>query len=354
MSLIVCGISHKTAPVELREKLAVPTDRVGDLLLKLKTHADLSEAVILSTCNRFEVYARPQSNSTSSQSRLAQILCDVYGSQDVGASLYQHESGLAVRHLFRVASGLESLVIGESEVLGQVKSAYQFAHQQGATGKVTNVLFQRALFVGKAVRTQTSISEGASSIGSIAVQLAEKIFGKLNQHRVLLLGAGEMAEITARHLLSQKAGSICILNRTKSKADALAKNFNGESGSLEQLQSELHRADIVVCSTSAEKPLIVKSLVEPLMHERRSRSLYFIDIAVPRNVEPGVHEIENVYVYNIDDLQSIVDENMGQRKKEISQAESMVLKMAGEFEDWLKALSEGTTRALRHNLDHAE
>lgn len=352
MSLIVCGISHKTAPVELREKLALPAARVGDLLAKLKSHAGLSEAVILSTCNRFEVYGRPMETSLKSQQQLTEVLCDVYGSKEVGPALYQHEAGDAVQHLFRVASGLDSLVIGEGEVLGQVKSAYQFAQQQGSTGKVTNVLFQRAIFVGKAVRSQTAIAEGASSIGSIAVQLAERIFGKLNQHRVLLLGAGEMAEVTARHLLSQKAGSICILNRTPSKAHQLAQTFNGEGGSLDRLEEELHRADIVVCSTSSEKPLVLKSHVEALMHERRSRSLYFIDIAVPRNVEPGVHEIENVYVYDIDDLQSIVNENMGQRRKEISSAESIVIKMAGEFEEWLKAVSQGATRALRHNIDH--
>ncbi len=350
MSVVVVGVSHKTAPIQLREKLALPPERLGPLLERL-TKSGLPEAVVLSTCNRFEVYARP-SASFSTESITA-IFNDLYGSSSLESSVYKYESLDTVRHLFRVAAGLESLVVGETEVLGQVKNAYQFAHQRGTTGKITNVLFQRALFVGKTVRMKTGISEGSSSVGAVAVQLAERIFGQLNRHSVLLLGAGKIAEVTARHLLSQKAGALVVLNRTKTKADELAALLNGRAGSLDQLEAELLAADIVICSTSAEQPLVTKKMVAQLMRERRMRSLYFIDIAVPRNVEPGAHEIENVYVYNVDDLRSLVDENLGHRRKEINAADELVGVLAAEFYEWLKAAAEGTVRPLRHTK-HAD
>lgn len=350
MSLVVVGVSHKTAPIELRERLALPPSQLGETLARLTEKGHVREAVILSTCNRFEIYARPSEESTVPMN---DYFFDLYKNPNLKNSIYRYESEEAVRHLFRVAAGLDSLVVGETEVLGQVKSAYQFAHERGATGKITNVLFQRALFVGKAVRGRTTISEGSSSVGAVAVQLAERIFGALNQRRVLLLGAGEIAEVTARHLISQKAGSLVILNRTREKAEQLASLLNGQAGPLSELESELEKADIVICSATVDKPLVTREMVERLERSRSMKSLYFVDIAVPRNVEAGVHEIDNVYVYNIDDLQAIVQENMSQRHHEINAATSLVETMAQEFVEWLKAAEEGAFRPFRHRVDHA-
>ena len=275
---------------------------------------------------------------------------DMYKIPQLEQALYHFEALSAVDHLFRVAAGLDSMVVGESEILGQVKSAYNFSHSHGTTGKITNVLFQRALYVGKQVRTKTAISEGSSSVGSIAVQLAERIFGPLNNHRILLLGAGEMAEVTLRHLMSQKAGKIVISNRTWERAVALAQQFGGEAKSLDHMEDELALADIVICSTSAEKPLLTCGMVERIMKIRRERSLYFVDIAVPRNVEAEVNNIDNVYLYNIDHLNKLVEENMERRKSEMIQAENMVSSLACEFYGWIQATLEGKTQALKHTL----
>lgn len=350
MGLVAVGISHKTAPVELRERFTIPHEQMGPSLDRLFSLGEFQEAVILSTCNRLEVYARPKQERSAALKAATQFFHSLYGNKNLERALYRFEGTQAVEHLFRVAAGLDSMVVGETEILGQVKSAYVFSQSHGCTGKITNVLFQRALFVGKQVRTKTTISEGASSVGSIAVQLAERIFGPLHQHRILLLGAGEIAEITARHLLSQKAGEIVILNRTLERARDLAKTFKGEAGPLDALEAELLKADIVICSTASDKPLITKKMIGPLMKVRRGRSLYFVDIAVPRNVEPKVHGIDNAYVYNIDDLQELIQENMARRKNEVKTAETLVTGLAQEFYDWIKATLDGKVKALRHGL----
>lgn len=352
MSLVIVGISHRTAPVELREHLAISASQVGDALDRLLHAAGAREAVLLSTCNRTEVYVRAESRSADDH-LLRSYFADLYHHPGVVPALYRHDGADAVRHLFRVASGLDSMVIGETEILGQVKNAYQLAQAHGATGKITNVLFQRALFAGKQVRTRTNISDGSSSVGSVAVTLAERIFGSLHNRRVLLLGAGEMAEITARHLLSQKTGQIVILNRTVEKAQVLAATLNGLAGAMDALPDELLRADVVICSTSAETPFVRSDAVQAIMKERRGRSLYFVDIAVPRNVEADVHKIDNVYLYNIDDLKRIVEDNMTRRRAEIDDAESYISGLADEFFGWVTATLEGRTAALKHGRDHA-
>ncbi|MFN0118846.1 MAG: glutamyl-tRNA reductase [Elusimicrobiota bacterium] len=348
MGIVMMGLSHKTAPVEIREKLNIPLPQLGEALDRLKASPELSEAVILSTCNRLEVYARPVSEKTKTLESIAGFLIERYQQPHLENALYHCQSQLAVNHLFRVASGLDSLVVGESEILGQVKASYQFAQRHGTTGKITNVLFQRALFVGKNVRTKTAISEGSSSVGSVGVQLAERIFGSLHQKKVLLIGAGKIAEVTARHLLSQKATDILVLNRTLEKAEELAKLLNGKAAPLSYLSEALTEADIVICSTSSDKPIIKKHEIETLMKVRKGHSLYFIDIALPRNVESEVHDIDNAYVYNLDDLKNIVDENMGKRKEVVQEAESIVEKSASDFYDWIRATLEGRSHALRH------
>jgi glutamyl-tRNA reductase len=350
MGLVMMGLSHKTAPIELREHLTVPTARLGAALDHLKSTGELQEAVVLSTCNRLEVYARPINSSEKSFPVLSQFFQSLYPAASLAPALYKNDGADTVTHLFRVASGLDSMVVGETDVLGQVKAAYVFAHNHGTTGKITNVFFQRALFVGKSVRSHTTISEGSSSVGSIAVRLAERIFGGLNNHRILLLGAGKMAEITARHLLSQKAGELIILNRTLSRGEQLAKLLNGVAAPFESLEQELKKADIVIGSMTSDSPIISKSVVEGIMKARHMRSLYFIDIAVPRNVEPTVHELDNVYVYNIDDLTALVEENLAGRKKDLGVAEAMVHRMSEEFSQWLTAALSGQTRPLRHQV----
>ncbi len=348
MGLVTVGISHKTAPVALRERLSIPAAELGNVLQRLLKTNDIQEAVVLSTCNRLEVYARPTSERAPAVQSLKQFFRNVYGGLELNESLYHREAEEAVAHLFRVASGLDSLVVGETEILGQVKSAYLFSQSQGATGKITNVLFQRALFVGKHIRTKTRLSEGSSSVGSVAVQLAEKIFGSLQDRRVVLLGAGEMAEVTARHLMSQKIGSLTILNRTLEKAQALAAQLGGEAGPLEQLSTELLSADIVICSVSSEKPLITRQELESCMKARMGRSLYFVDIAVPRNVDPSAHGLDNVYVYNMDDLQALVEKNLDRRRQEVDQAEALVATLSREFYQWVRATLDGKNTALKH------
>lgn len=349
MGLVVVGLSHKTAPIELREHMTIPTEKIDPVLRELKSGRDLEEAVVLSTCNRLEIYGKPMHSCAGSVKAISSFLHNMMPHEKLDKAFYQHQGDGAVEHLFRVAAGLDSLVIGETEILGQVKNAYLAAQRFGATGKITNVLFQRALFIGKQVRQQTRLSEGASSVGSVAVQLAERIFGSLHEQRILLLGAGKMAEVTARHLLSQKAGQLIILNRTKSKAEQLAKRLNGVANSMEVLNEELYEADIVISSTAATKPFITKPMVEQLMKLRHGRSLYFIDIALPRNVDGNVHSIDNVYVYNIDDLKAIVQENMAKRKEEVRAAEAIVKTAAGEFYEWVSSVLEGKVATLRHS-----
>jgi len=350
MGLIVVGLSHQTAPIELREHLTVPSEQLEEVLNELKSFAAVKEAVVLSTCNRLEIFARPQSDRQETIDRIFRFFQDLYQHPQVEAALYYRSGFEAVLHLFRVACGLDSLVIGETEILGQVKSAYQFAHGQGTTGKITNVLFQRALFAGKMVRMKTEISDGASSVGNVAVQLAERIFGSLQNQRLLLLGAGKMAEVTARYLLRQKVGQIVILNRTFETAKELAELLNGEVRPMETLAEELLKADIVIASTAAEKPVVTKGMVQTVMKERRRKPLYFIDIAVPRNIDPQVHELDNVYVYNIDDLKGIVDENFRRRKEALTVAESLARGLAQELYDWVSKTLDGQRTALRHSL----
>lgn len=350
MGLVVLGLSHKTAPVELREHLAIPKDRLAAALKHLHGLDELKETVVLSTCNRLEIYARPENTKAQTLKSLRDFFAQTYTHLKLDAALYQHEGAGAVHHLFRVASGLDSLVVGESEVLGQVKSSYAFAQEQGVTGKITNVLFQRALYVGKHVRSHTNLSKGSSSVGSIAVHLAERIFGSLENHKILLLGAGKMAEVTARHLLSQKAGKIKVLNRTLAKAQALADLLNGVAGPLGDMEAELIEADIVLCSVASDEPILRLDQMQKIMREREDRSIYFVDIAVPRNVDPRIHELDNAYVYNIDDLQEIVDENMGMRKKDVQEAERVVAAFSKEFYEWVQAVLEGKSIALTHDL----
>jgi glutamyl-tRNA reductase len=343
----VLGVNHHTAPVDLREKLAVSPHHLSETLRQLKAEAQTEELVCLSTCNRMEVYAESKDRALSRKA--IQRLFETQASrQGLAAHLYYHESEEAVRHLFTVAAGLDSMVQGEHEILAQVKQAYLTAHEGGFTGKLMNVLFQRSLFVGKRVRTETGLGAGAASVGSIAVGMAERIFGSLENRAVMVLGAGQMAEMTAKHLLAQKARSLLVANRTFEHACELAKTFGGTAMHFDEGLRQMAGVDIVICSTAAPHAVITPQHIRHIMEARKGRSLFLIDIAMPRDVDPAVNDIENVYLYNIDDLQKIVNENQARRSKEALLAERIVRDETHEFTRWLRAHREGLQTGLKH------
>lgn len=342
----VVGLNHETAPVQLREKLAIPAARLSDMRQRLRAQAALDEVVWLSTCNRIEIYARAARRGEAREALIRQLQAHAQV-QGLHSHLYFHEGEGAVHHLFRVAAGLDSMVKGENEILGQVKQSYLSAHQGGFTGKFLNVLFQRSLYVGKRVRTETGLAAGSSSVGSVAVAMAERIFGNLKDRRVMILGAGQMAELTAKYLLSQKIQSLFVSNRTFERAQELAARFGGQALNFEEGLRRMEFVDIVICSTAAPHPVIRPDSVAGIMQRRKGLSLFFIDIAVPRDVDPAVHGIDNVYVYDIDDLRGIVADNQVKRSQEIPVAEKIVEEEAREFARWLQARLSGLPHGLR-------
>jgi glutamyl-tRNA reductase len=347
MSLLVVGLNHKTAPVDLRERLAFSHKRLGELLPGLNNKLEASGLVLLSTCNRTELYLNADQPSAAHTRTLDFIKAHAQ-SDTIEPLLYHQTEEGAIEHLFRVASGLDSMVVGEQEILGQVKQAYHAAHTAGVADKLINVLFQRSLYVGKRVRTETGLSLGSSSVASIAVSLAERIFGDLHNREIMILGAGKMAELTAKHLLSQKVKSILVSNRTFERACALAAQFNGSALHFEAALEQMDRPDIIICSTAAPHPVIKPEHVEKIMQRRKGRPLFFIDIAMPRDVHPDVHKLDNVYVYNIDDLQTIIAENLSRKSGEIALAEAIIRDKSAEFIEWLAAERSGRSQGFKH------
>jgi glutamyl-tRNA reductase len=345
----VLGLNHRSAPVDVREKLAVAPHKLAEMLQELKLESQSDELVCLSTCNRTEVYAQAKNRAQARQA-VERIFQSHAGKAGLSGHLYFHESENAVRHLFSVAAGLDSMVQGEHEIMAQVKQAYQAAHEGGFTGKLLNVLFQRSLFVGKRVRTETGLGAGAASVGSVAVGMAERIFGSLQERSIMILGAGKMAEITAKHLLSQKARSILVANRTFERACELAKQFGGTAMHFEEGLRQMAGVDIVICSTAAPHAVITPGHIRRVMGKRKGRSLFLIDIAMPRDVDPAVNDIENVYLYNIDDLQQIVDTNQARRSKEAEAATRIVQQETSEFIRWMRAHREGLRTGLKHTV----
>ncbi len=345
----VLGLNHRTAPVDIREKLAIAPHELAETLQKIQTEAKTEELVCLSTCNRTEVYFQSK-NRGNTREAVQKILQAQARLPKLSDYLYYHESEKAVEHLFSVASGLDSMVQGEHEILSQVKQAYFTAHQKGFTGKLLNVLFQRSFYVGKRVRTETGLGAGAASVGSVAVGMAERIFGSLRDRSVMILGAGKMAEVTAKHLLAQKARSLLVANRTFERACELAKEFNGTAMHFEEGLRQMTGVDIVICSTAAPHAVITAEHVRRIMEERKGRSLFLIDIAMPRDVDPGVNDIDNVYLYNIDDLEQIVSENQARRQKEAQLAKKIVQDETHEFTRWLLAHRAGLEASLRHKI----
>ena len=351
MSLTLLGFSHKNSPAGLRETLARLS--ATDLYEKLRG-LGFAEAVILSTCNRFEVYlaadgAKPQ----EAAARVLALLRELSG-QALSGEPYVHAGPRAVGHLFEVASGLDSLVVGETEILGQVKSAYEAARAVGMTGKYSNVLFQRALYTGKRARAETGIAAGQTSVASVAVQLAERIFGCLSESQVLILGAGPMAELCAKHLLSKKVSRLLVANRTFERARALCASIGGEAIPWGAFPEALSRVDVVIASTGSERPVVTREAVAPALRGRGGRSLFLIDIAMPRDVEEPVHGLDHVYLYRLEDLEAIVAENIRERSREVERARALAREKAAEFSAWEGSLAEGAEASLRHCRRPAE
>lgn len=329
MKTFVAGVSYKTAPVEVRERLAVSPAMLRCCGCRLKTGGELDELVVLSTCNRVEIYG-----VTSRVDRSLEDLFDLLpaGSLDYRNSLYVKEDTEAIRHLFTVTSGLDSMVIGETEITGQVKQAYQTAHELKLTGRITNRWFQTALQTAKAIRTETQIGRGATSVGSVAVELAEKVFGSnLAQPVILIIGAGKMGEACVRHLAKKGARSILVANRSWERAEELARDFGGRAVRFGELVSALAEADIVVSSTGCPQTILHQAEIESVMPARRNRPLVLIDIAVPRDIAPEVQRVPNVYLYDIDDLEGIVRENVHHREQELSRCLSIIEENTSEL-----------------------
>ncbi len=357
MKVSVVGLSHKTAPVEVREIFSASPELLPAVLARLSSHPDLGEVMFLSTCNRVEVFASAPSegNGTGEDVEIAieeavrSVLAEHAGvpASDLGGYSYTRSGEEAVRHIFRVAASLDSMVVGEPQILGQVKDAYDLASKRGALGGMLGRCVGRAFTVAKRVRTETSLGVGTVSISSVAVELARAIFGDLTDHSVLLVGAGEMAEAAAKSL-GKSARSMRVCNRSFEKAVALATTFGGGAAPLDALEQELLLADVVVTSTGSRNFVVTRDMVKRAMKARKGRTLFFVDIAVPRNVDPDVHKIDNVYVYNVDDLERHVSEGMKSRTGEVAKAEAIVDEELLEFRRWSRALqAQPTIVALR-------
>lgn len=336
MDLLVVGLNHKTAPVEIREKFCFSAQKINEVNRLLKDKVNLSENLVLSTCNRVEIYA--VTNTQNDYARNIKNFLGQYNNvnySDFDNSFYVYQGKDAVKHLFGVASGLDSLVIGEMEILGQVKKAYQEATSSATTGKVLHRLFEKAFNTAKKIRTDTFIGRGTVSVSNAAVKLSEKILGELTDKKILIIGAGTIGEQLVLYFKKNGIKSIAVTNRTLEKAQMLAAKFCAEAVSFENFKSGLVEVDIVIASTGAPHCILKKDDIASLMPKRRQRPLFIIDLAVPRDVEPEVNKIDNVYLYDIDDLQRIVDENINLRKNELDSCSEIISCAADRFMGWL-------------------
>jgi glutamyl-tRNA reductase len=325
MNVVVVGLSHHSSPVELRERFAFAEAKIPGALKSLRETGIAGEAVILSTCNRVEIYAATALEPARAFAGIKKFLVTTHADDAaLGDELYAFTEPQSLHHLFKVACGLDSMVLGETEILGQLKQAYSLAHHHGHTGARLNKAFQRAFNAAKHVRTETNIQRGSVSVASVAVELAEKIFSSLNDREVMVIGAGETSEKTARALLSRGARSIIVANRSHERAVVLANELGGHAVQFGDWSAEFGKIDIAISSTSAPHHILDRARLEPLMKLRHHRPLLLIDIAVPRDIDPEVNFLENVYLYNIDDLQAIADDYLRLRKEEIARCEAII------------------------------
>ena len=353
MDLLLLGMSHHTAPVDLRERVDFSRRGVSEALRELAACPSPTEAVVLTTCNRAEIYVACEDSETTRHGleRFMSRFHDV-PEHDLAPHLYVHTGADVARHLFRVAAGLDSLVVGEPQIFGQIKDAYAVASRERRTGALLNKLFPWSFAVGKRVRADTGLGEGAVSVSYTAISLARKIFGSLKALRVLVVGAGEMAELTATHLRSQQVGRIGVTSRTRARADALARKVDGTAVDWTAVDDELLEADIVVTATGASTPIISTTTIDRIMRARRNRPLFIIDIGLPRDVEPDAGDLEQVFLYNLDDLRSIVSENLARRQEQTARAEAMVSDEVEAFVVWLRSRGTiPTVVALRRRFE---
>jgi glutamyl-tRNA reductase len=338
-NLVLVGVNHKTTPVEIREKLAFSQAKLEASLEELVSSPEIIENIILSTCNRVEIYARVENTDRGIQ-LLQDFICDYHSISrgNLDQYFYSFCDNQAVEHLFRVSSSLDSMVLGEAQILGQVKDAYSTARSFSSTGMVLNQLFEKAFNVAKKVREETGISERGVSISSAAVELAKKIFEDLENHSVMLVGTGEMAELAAKHLISYGVKTVYVASRTYERAAALAQTLNGCALDFEAFKEEMHKADIIITSTAAPTFIIQKEMMEKAIQKRKNKPIFLIDIAVPRDIAPEVNELENVYLYDIDDLQNVVNANMEERQKEAENAMDIIKHEVTKFNNWFSTL----------------
>jgi glutamyl-tRNA reductase len=353
MEIVLVGLNHRTAPVEVRERVSFTTEQARRAAEELRARGILEETLVLSTCNRSEVYGVPPEASHECAAGLSSFLSEFHSVRPdvLSGSLYHHYDREAVRHLFRVSAGLDSMLLGEAEILGQVREAYRFAHENGATGPVLNRLFQGALEVGKRVRTETELGTRPVSVASAGVKLAERIFGKLNERSALVLGAGAISEQVVEQLRSRGIAHLFVMNRSQERAENLAQQFGGTVIAWGEWETALKSPDVVVASVSAEEPVLRREMLARAMAARGNRSLLLMDLGLPRNIEAAAADLYNVYVYNVDDLTDIVQQNRSARESEVPRAEAVVEEHVGKFLSWQASVElVGLVGELRSRL----
>jgi glutamyl-tRNA reductase len=353
MEIVLVGLNHRTAPVEVREKVSFTADQARRAADELRARGILEETLVLSTCNRSEVYGVPPETSHNCLSGLASFLSEFHsvGTDILTNALYHHYDRQAVRHLFRVSAGLDSMLLGEAEILGQVREAYRSAYEQGATGPVLNRLFQGALEVGKRVRTETELGSRPMSVAAAGVKLAERIFGKLAGHAALVLGAGAVSEQVVSTLGDRGVTDLFVMNRSRERAVELAQKFNGNVVEWAAWDTALLKPDVVVSSVSSNDPVLTRRILESAMNARGNRALFLMDLGMPRNIEAAAADLYNLYVYNLDDLTGIVQQNRQAREGEVPRAEAIVEDHVGKFLSWQASVElVGLVTALRARL----
>ncbi|HWR37193.1 MAG TPA: glutamyl-tRNA reductase [Clostridia bacterium] len=336
MNFFVIGVNHKTAPVGVRERFAIPEARLSEATRQLAEYPGIEEALIVSTCNRVEMIARSKNGDCDLRDFLRKYYR--FESNEFEKHLYEHKGLAAIRHVFRVASSLDSMVVGEPQILGQVKEAYAVARAVGSVDSQLDALMTRAFAVAKKVRNETAVASNSVSVASVAVELAQKIFGSLAGKSVYLVGAGKMQELAARHLIAHGAGKIYVANRTYERSVALAGKFEGEAIPFERLYDSVDRADIIISSTGAPHAIFRKEHGERFLQKRRNRPMFFIDMAVPRDIDPGLNDLDGIFVYDMDDLQQVVSSHLGDRRREAARAEDLVEVEVVKFRQRLQTL----------------
>jgi len=350
MEIVLVGLNHRTASVEVRERVSFTNEQARRAADELRSRGILEETLVLSTCNRSEVYGVPPESSHECAPGLSSFLSEFHSVRPdiLSVSLYHHYDREAVRHLFRVSAGLDSMLLGEAEILGQVREAYRFAHEQGATGPVLNRLFQGALEVGKRVRSETELGTRPMSVAAAGVKLAERIFGKMSERRALVVGAGTISEQVVSQLRDRGIAHLSVMNRSRDRAEELAKQFGGNVVGWGEWDTALRSPDVVVSSVSADEPVLRRAIVESAMSARENRALFLMDLGMPRNIEASVAKLYNVYVYTMDDLSDIVQQNRNARESEIPRAEGIVEEHVGKFLSWQASVElVGLVEALR-------